>query len=44
MALYRRKRDLLLVRRALGHSSLSSTLRYARAEDDELREAMQAGT
>ena len=41
MGLYRRKRDLLLVRRALGHRSLHSTLRYAHVQDDELREAMR---
>ena len=43
MRLYRRTRDVLLVRRALGHRSLTATLRYARVQDDELREAMRAG-
>ncbi len=41
MALYRRTRDVLLVRRALGHRSIGSTLRYATAQDDELRDVMQ---
>lgn len=40
MGLYRRTRDLLLVRRALGHRSIESTLRYAHAQDDDLRLAM----
>ena len=40
MRLYRRTRDLLLVRRALGHASVASSLRYARVEDEELRAAM----
>jgi len=43
LGLYRRTRDLLLVRRALGHRSIGSTLRYARIQDDELRAVMQAG-
>jgi len=43
LALYRRTRDLLLVRRALGHRAISSTLRYARIQDDELRAVMHAG-
>ena len=42
MRLYRRTRDVLLVRRALGHASVSSTLRYARVEDEELRAVMSA--
>ena len=33
-------RDLLLVRRALGHQSIGSTLRYAAAGDDDLRAAI----
>ena len=41
-SLYRRTRDLLLVRRALGHKSITSTLRYASVADDDLREAMGA--
>ena len=40
MGLYRKTRDLLLVQRALGHRSLTSTLRYAHASDDDLRAAM----
>lgn len=40
MGLYRETRDVLLVRRALGHRSLASTLRYAQASDDELRAAI----
>lgn len=43
MALYRRTRDVLLVQRALGHRSIGSTLRYARVEDERLREAIQTG-
>ena len=43
LGLYRRTRDLLLVRRALGHRAISSTLRYARIQDDELRAVMHAG-
>ena len=42
MGFYRRTRDLLLVQKALGHRSIASTLRYARALDDDLREAMGA--
>ena len=42
MALYKRTRDVLLVKRALGHRSIGSTLRYATAQDDELRAVMQA--
>jgi len=41
MGLYARTRDVLLVQRALGHRSIASTLRYARATDDELRAAVQ---
>ena len=44
LGLYRRSRDLLLVRRALGHRAISSTLRYARVQDDELRAVMHAGS
>lgn len=40
MALYARTRDLLLVRDALAHRSLHSTLRYARATADDLRRAL----
>lgn len=43
MSLYRRTRDILVVRRALGHRSLSSTLHYAQAQDDDLRAAMGLG-
>ena len=43
LGLYRRTHDLLLVRRALGHRAISSTLRYARIQDDELRTAMCGG-
>lgn len=42
MALYRKTGDVLLVREALGHASLESTLVYARADRDRLREAMGA--
>jgi integrase/recombinase XerC len=41
LGLYRETRDLLLVRRALGHQSLASTLRYADATDDDLRAVIQ---
>jgi len=40
MNLYRRTRDLPLVQAALKHRSISSTLAYAHASDDELREAI----
>ncbi len=41
IGLYRETRDVLLVRRALGHRSLASTLRYAEASDEELRAVIQ---
>ncbi|QDU66244.1 tyrosine-type recombinase/integrase [Engelhardtia mirabilis] len=41
LGLYARTRDVLLVQRALGHRSIESTLRYARATDDELRLAIR---
>ena len=40
MSFYRRCRDLSLVQKALGHRNIASTMRYARALDDDLREAM----
>lgn len=40
MGFYRRSRDLPLVQKALGHRSIASTMRYARALDDDLRAAM----
>ncbi len=40
VALYGRTRDIALVQRALGHESIISTLRYAGATDDQLRQAM----
>ena len=39
-ALYSQTRDILLVRQALGHRSISSTLTYASASQDELRWAI----
>ncbi len=42
MSFYRRTRDLSLVQKALGHRSIASTMRYARATDDDLRVAMGA--
>ena len=40
MRLYGRTGDVLLVRRALGHRSISSTLAYAHASEDTLRRAL----
>jgi len=40
MNLYRRTRDLPLVQHALKHRSIASTLIYAHAKDDELRQAI----
>ena len=40
MQLYERTGDVLLVRRALGHRSISSTLVYARASEERLRAAL----
>ena len=40
LSLYARTGDVLLVQRALGHRSLSSTLIYARASDERLRAAV----
>ena len=42
LSLYARTGDVLLVQRALGHRSLSSTLIYARASDERLRAAVWA--
>ena len=42
LGLYARTGDVLLVQRALGHRSLSSTLIYARASDERLRAAVGA--
>ncbi len=39
-ALYRRTRDVMLVKRALGHSSLSSTMVYAETSGCDLRQAL----
>lgn len=39
-ALYRRTGDILLVREALRHRSIASTLVYARADGEQLRRAM----
>ncbi len=38
--LYRRTGDILLVRKALRHHSIASTLTYARSDADSLRRAM----
>ena len=38
--LYRRTGDILLVKEALGHRSISSTLVYARGDQDRLRKTM----
>ena len=40
MALYRRTGDILLVREALRHRSIASTLVYARADTERIRRAM----
>jgi len=40
--LYQRTGDVLLVREALGHKSISSTMVYARVEARRLREAIEA--
>lgn len=40
LKLYQRTRDLLVVQRALGHSSISSTVVYARADDAAVRAAI----
>jgi len=40
MSLYRKTRDLPLVQAALKHRSIASTLTYARASEDELRQAI----
>ena len=39
--LYRRTHDVLLVRAALGHASLSSSLIYTRVDEGRLREALE---
>lgn len=38
--LYRKTRDILLVKEALGHRSIQSTLAYARADEQRLRAAL----
>ncbi len=43
MALYLRTRDVLIVRAALRHASLSSTLVYTRVDPEGVREAVLAG-
>jgi integrase/recombinase XerD len=43
MQLYARTGDVLVVQQALGHASISSTLVYARADQDRVREAVLAG-
>jgi site-specific recombinase XerD len=40
--LYRRTRDLLLVRTALHHRSITSTMVYAVADRDEVRRVVSA--
>ncbi len=40
MDLYRRTGDILLVKEALHHRSITSTLVYARADEERLRRAM----
>lgn len=40
MRIYHATHDVLLVQRALGHRSISSTVAYARSSDDELRAAV----
>lgn len=40
MSLYHRTRDILLVKEALGHRSITSTLVYARADESRLRAAL----
>jgi len=40
MALYRKSGDVLLVKRALGHASINSTMVYARPSEAALREAL----
>ena len=41
--LYQRTDDIALVKEALGHRSIMSTLVYARAGEDQVREAVLAG-
>jgi len=41
-SLYHRTGDIFLVQRALNHRSVMSTMRYARASDDRVRDAIQA--
>ena len=43
MALYERTGDLLVVQKALGHRSISSTLVYAHADTERVRAAVLAG-
>ena len=40
--LYRRTRDLGLVQAALGHASITSTMVYARVDEERLRAAIGA--
>jgi integrase/recombinase XerD len=40
LKMYRRTRDLLVVQRALGHASITSTTIYAHADDAALRDAI----
>ncbi len=42
MGLYQRTGDVLLVREALGHRSISSTMVYARCDNERLRQAVGA--
>jgi integrase len=42
LGLYQRTGDVLLVKEALGHRSITSTVVYARADQDRLREAIGA--
>jgi integrase len=39
--LYNRHKDILLVKEALGHKTLESTLRYSHKSEEELANAME---
>ncbi len=40
--LYRKSRNVLLVKQALGHRNIESTLVYAQADESQLRRALEA--
>ena len=42
IGIYKRSRDILLVKEALGHRNIESTLIYARIDESQLRRALEA--